>query len=293
MTLPARSALRPMPIMLLEQLVRFWARMTAWPGGLVASDRDMQIVANLYTTSMPEANATKRKTPACSLALGPATTPATNEAVVHIGVIAEARGQTQDQVLTLLEDLRSTVVRPGDRPFGFTPRLHGGTVQNHGIIGAPPVAHFDANATLGVYRVLRLDPVTNPQIIAPAAGVAGTDDGEVSGQFVFQAVCVAIEMPRPIAAFNIKHNTVSTLGHVKIDNGLLSLTQGTDPTQVINLASAGDDTIGELFAHAVGPHFTFENLNGAVSARQSLDLVEVSPAVSLEDVDTMTVYVWG
>lgn len=290
MTTPVRSATTPSPIMLLEQLVRFYAQVTAWPGGLVPSDRDQSIVANIFSGPIPRFEANKRKSPAVAFTLGPAPATEPNDPTVNIGVTVSARGKTGDEVLALLWDVMQTVVKPGNVPFVFCPRVHGGSFQLRGIIGPPPVAHFVANPTLGVWRVVRIDVFNQPQLIAPVAGIGGTVQGEVSGEFSIIVNCTAAVMPKPIAAFTV--SLAEGQGTIRVWNGQLLLTKTGSPTVTINLAAPADDTLAELMAHNVAP-FTLSGLNGAVSARPSLDLVEVQPPEVIEGVGTEQLYVWA
>lgn len=290
MTNPARSATSPSPVMLLEQLARHWSRVTAWTGGLRASDRDNASVANIHTGPMPTSE--ERLAPSCSLALGPATAPAPYEATTHVGVTLTAVGATQDQVLALLQDFIDTVAKPGGRPFFYTPRMHAGAFQLGGVIGEPPVAHFGDQATLGVFRVRLINLVSTPQILSPAVGEGGNSGGEISAQISIECVATPDTMPKPVAAFTV-NALDQNAGTIRISGGELVLTSTGQADITINLSAPADDTIAELAAHNVAPRFSVTGLNGAVSARASLDLVDILPAETLESVGSRTVHIFA
>jgi hypothetical protein len=303
-----RSSTMPTAITLCEQLARHWAQVTRLTGGLrvveregSAPDQGSGEAATPVVMTAPMASKVRR--PALAASIRPAATAPSEPLMqtTRMTVVMQAAADTDDRALLLLTDLRQTVAKPDQRPFAFWvnpsggafPARHGGGgLQLDGVIGPPPMTAFaGVGATLGVWSVLFIDVLAEPQLVEGLS-----EEGQRLAEMSLVAAAVPVVLTRPIVALTITRGELpeETPGEVVVWNHKLRLRIGAGAWTEIDLLAAGSDTIGELAAVLAPTGWTFGGLNGAVAARAARDLAWVTQGqVVLGNGDSVTLGVWA
>ena len=285
---------QPNAIDLLAQLGRYWSSRTCVTGGLSFCEPDASSASAIYARPLPDLP--NREATACSLTIGPATVPTTNDPSTHIGIVAEVHGPKQNDVLAILCDL-SVAIRSDDRrPFAHSNPNTTGTFDGGGVIG-PPVG--DAiGSQLGVWRVRRIDPISTPQIVAPLPGAAGTPGGQVSATMTMQTTCVPAVMPAAPLAMSLSVSSLVSDASARVVDGTLLLSWidgGILDTASFDLTGAPHATINDVVVaiDALDAWSAVAGGSAGISARASLDLIDGFQHTEASGSGPIEIYAWA
>ncbi len=198
----------------LEQLGRYWEEHTLWSGGLRFVEANelagafTDAAGAIFAGPLPDIG--KRLATAVSLTLAPSVPPPASLPASSIGVRLEAVAPSSREAIALLTDLRE-LARPGGRIFVAPNLASTGAFDLDAVIGPPPPQAFeegvlpdylDDDTTLGVWRIRRIDVVSEPQPVEFGDGA----EGQHTARMQVQLMAVRAAMPEPLPAFEVYHD---------------------------------------------------------------------------------------
>ncbi len=250
---------RPPSDRLLDQLGRHWVDNTAWVGGLTFAESAREDPANVYAGVLPAAD--WRLTPGASLQIGPSSVPEPYDPTNHIGVtvtIAAEMPKGATGAMGLMADFYD-VIKPNGKPFVYVPG-HLGATSIDGVPGYPPApfkagngSPWHGNATLTLWRVVTIDVLTEPQLVA--TGQEGDEhDGQAMAQMSIVARVTPAEIPAPLPVFEIWHEGLggATEATVKLCGGVLTLSHNGGGGGNVEIVLADFASITDLLVEIAG-----------------------------------------